>query len=322
MNFLTNTIISGTLYDLIKEGIKLSVRNVFKYDNSNKLDYTVCQEFIYKLNNIEGKNSKIEYSNKLLSEENKYTTMFEENMYMTNFAKRLDYVFTLMKDCSYCGESVNIEKLGEFLGFKSVNDLKQYYLSPKEPDYEFIKNVAEKLGVSVEWMKYGDGMPFKSSLNSIHNATEILNEKDFNNVKEYIFVINDDPHWRNIGIIRRLNHFKYDYYPRTLTFHAGGGGGGSELFSVYRCLNELNDKGIMPSGVYKVTSEQFKQFFNGNVYPGTIKKYKQDGCEYLLDDFIDLYNTEETEKQYEDIYGEVFVKCQDIIKKKLSKIEI
>ncbi len=320
MDFLTSTILSGIIYDLIKEGMKLSINNVFVSYDVHKMDYNICEEFIEKINAIEDKNDKVEYANELLNEENKYTTLFEQQMYPTNFAKRLDYVLALMNNCGYLEEKINVERLGEYLGFKSVNDLKQYYLKDIAPDYVFIENLANKMGINVDWMKYGQGEPFASSLRRIYNATDILKREEFDDISEFIFVIDDGKYRRNLGIIIRIDKFKYSYYPRTFVFHADvGAGGASELFTVYKFLKELNRKNKMPSGVYKVSEEELINFFSGKIYPGSIKKYKQNECNFLLDDFIDLYRSEKHKEEYKSMYGETFIDCQDIIKNKLDQ---
>jgi|GEM_PF-4699890 len=207
MDFLTSTILSGIIYDLIKEGMKLNINNVFASYDVHKMDYNICEEFIEKINAIEDKDDKVEYANELLNEENKYTTLFEQQMYPTNFSKRLDYVLALMNNCGYLEDKINVERLGEYLGFKSVNDLKQYYLNDIEPDYVFIENIANKMGINVDWMKYGQGEPFASSLRRIHNATDILKEEEFDNISEFIFVMDDGKYRRNLGIIIRIDKF-------------------------------------------------------------------------------------------------------------------
>jgi len=322
MDFLTSTILSGVIYDLIKEGIKLTIGNVFALYDSRRMDYSICEEFVENINEIGDRDHKIEYVSDLLNHENKYTTLFEHQMYPTNFAKRLDYVLTFMNDCGFWEQKINVERLGEYLGFCSVNELKQYYTRDLEPDYRFMEEVADKLGISREWLKYGQGEPFASSLRRIYSATDILKDEIFNNVSEFIFVMDDGEKRRDIGIIVRFDVFKYSYYPRTLVFHADVGcTGAAELFSVYRFLKELNRLGKMPSGIYKVTESESIDFFTGKKYPGMIKKYKFGGNNFLLDDFIDLYAGNNKKEEYISMYGETFVKCQDVVKEKLNMVQ-
>lgn len=320
MDFLTSTILSGIIYDILKKGMVLSISNVFALYDVHKMDYNVCVEFIDKINAVDDKNQRLEYVNDLLNKENKYTTMFEQQLYATNFAKRLDYLLALMNDCGYFGEKINVEKLGEYLGFKSVNDLKQYYINNIEPDYIFIENIASKLGINAEWLKYGQGEPFASSLRRIYNATDILEDEEFESISEFIFVMDDGNHRRNMGVIVRYDKFKYSYYPRTLVFHADvGAGGASELFTVYNFLKELNKKNKMPSSIYKLSEKELSDYFTGKIYPGSIKKYKQNESKFLLDDFIDLYKSDKHKEEYRSMYGDVFIDCQKIIKYKLEQ---
>lgn len=315
MEFIVSSILGGILYDLIKDGTQLTIRNVFGNFNLNDSEDKVCKDFISEVNQINGTNDKKDFCKKILSEENRYTKLFENNLYKTNFAKRLDYIIFLMNDAGYYMEKYNIEKLGERLGFKSVNDLKKYYLYSEEPDYVFIEKVAKKLGVNVEWMKNGEGEPYKSILPDLYRANEILRETIFSDIEEFIFVMDDAKYRRNLGVILKLNGLKYNYYPYTFVFHADVGGGGSaELLSVYLFLKELNNQRKMPSGVYKIAKEEFDKFFSGKVYPGSIKKYSMKENGYLLDDFISLYNSEEKKESYCKYYGKVFVDCQTLIK--------
>ncbi|HBJ1651476.1 hypothetical protein [Clostridium botulinum] len=319
MDFITSTIISGVVYDLIKKGVELKFKDVFGEFYNMNLDKGICEEFVEEINKIGDKESKIKYCKRLLNEENKYTIMFEENSYKTNFGKRFDYIINLINDSGYFGEKVNIEKLGKMLGFSSVNDLKIYYTSTEEPSYEFIENIAIKLGVNVEWMQYGQKEPFESTLPYIHRADQILMQKDFDNIEEFIFVMDDGTHRRNLGVILKFNKLRYSYYPYTFTFHAEGGSDGqSELFSVYKFLKELNKKRKMPDGIYIVNEKQFLELFKGKTYAESIRKYNKQYCTYLLDDFISLYSSQEDKEKYLKWYGKVFVDCQEIIKYKLS----
>ncbi len=320
MDFLTSTILSGIIYDIIKKGMELSINNVFALYDVHKMDYNICKEFIDKINAIDNEKARMEYVKDVLKEENKYTTMFEQQLYLTNFAKRLDYVLALMNDCGYFEEKINVEKLGEYLGFKSVNDLKQYYIYNIEPDYTFIEDIANKLSIDKDWLKYGQGEPFTSSLRRIYDATDILKDEGFENISEFIFVMDDGKYRRNMGVIVRYETFKYSYYPRTFVFHADvGAGGASELFTVYNFLKELNRKNKMPSGVYKLSERELIDYFTGKIYPGSIKKYKQNESNFLLDDFINLYRSDEHKEEYKRMYGETFIDSQDIIKAKLQQ---
>ena len=316
MDFIVSSILSGILYDLIKSGTMLSYSNVFGKLNVSSFDYSIGNEFIDEINQVADQNKKIEYANRLLTNENKYTVMFESQLYTTNFAKRIDYVIYLMnEDRGINKNEFNLEIMGEYLGFSSVNDLKKYFLYSEEPGYGFIEEVADKLGLSSTWLKFGHGEPFESKLPSIDRAYGILNHESFDQTKELIFVISDVPYRRDIGIIRRIDKFKYDYYPSKLIFHGDvGGGGTSAIYSLYQFLRELRRRGVLPQGVYKLPEDYFNRLFRGAIYPGTIVGLRQGYVNYLLEDFIDLFTSEEKKDHYEKSYGTAFVDCQEIIK--------
>lgn len=86
-----------------------------------------------------------------------------EKKYKTDFAKRIDQLMFLIKQEKYYGfEELNLSKLAEYLNLESVEILKQYYRESKEPTFQFIDSVAEKLGVNHNWLKNGEGDPFLS----------------------------------------------------------------------------------------------------------------------------------------------------------------
>lgn len=321
MEFIVSSILGGILYDLIKEGTELTIRNVFGNYKLNDLEDKVCGEFISEINEITDVNDKKDFCKEILSEENRYTKLFENNLYKTNFAKRLDYVIFLMNDTNGRTEKYNIEKLGKKLGFSSVNDLKKYYIDSEEPTYEFIEKVAQKLGINVEWIQYGDNEPFKTKLRYVYDPYSLIREEEFKGAKEIIFAMQDDIYEPNLGVIIKVDDLRYDYYPQTYTFHSSvGATGAAELLSLYKFLNKLNQHGKMPSGVYKIPLNDFSKLFNGQIYPASVYKYRKNpkGNLYLLEDFITLYKSRDEKKKYADLYGKVFVECQDIIKEELN----
>ena len=69
-------------------------------------------------------------------------SVFENELYNTDFAKRLDYIITLINQEKTYNRKINIDFLAEWLGFSSVNELKCYYIGHTEPDFKFIEYVA------------------------------------------------------------------------------------------------------------------------------------------------------------------------------------
>ena len=317
MEYLASKIIETVVNELIKKGTELTLDNVFRsYKVSSNANRDIYLQFIDSINSIDNITNKLDEVKKLLSTSKEYSSLFEEDLYPTQFSKRLDFVIYKMNECSFWREQINVESLGEYLGFASVNPLKQYYTDYKEPDYAFIEKIADKLGVDREWLKNGNEEPFKSSLTNHDRMSGILNDESFGKIEQFFFVMDTGKN-RKIGVILKYDKFRYSYYPKTYPFHASiGGVSKSMLVSVYNFLRQINQKGKMPSGIYALSEEEFSEFFTGKVYGGKIETYTEQT--HFLDDFIRLYKSEEEKSNYEHWHGKNFVDCQDIIKSELN----
>lgn len=316
MDFLANAVLGGILYDLLKTGVtNVTFGNVFNKMYYSNIDEAKCQNFLDQINSKPDVSSKMQYVNDILTTENEYSTFFERELYMTNFAKRLDYALAMINDTDYFSKKLNVESLGEFLGLHSVNELKKYYVTSEEPTYEFMEMVADKLGINPKWLKAGEGNLFASQLNRLHKGTELFAERDYDNIQGFIFAMLDVPYERYLILVRKMNEIKYEYYPRPFIFYNSGGRvGASELCSVYKMLRKLNCEGKMPSEVYLLKTEQFYKLLEGKMYPGSIKKAEFKS--YLLDDFISLRDSKK--EQFERWYGKSFVDAQKCVREELE----
>lgn len=107
-------LLTDMLYDLIKEGVKLTAEELAK---RTSYSYNDCQNIVSLIepNNI---NSKDDLRNQL-----NQTSIIEDmknDYYKTNFAIRLDYIINKIKEhIPYA----NIEWLCEKLGYSSSNEL-------------------------------------------------------------------------------------------------------------------------------------------------------------------------------------------------------
>lgn len=311
MDFFASAVLGGILYDLIKAGVtNLTTGKVFEKMYYSNIDDEKCQNFLDEINDKPDISSKIEYTNTILTTENKYTTFFERELYNTNFAKRLDYALTLINDTDGLSRKLNVESLGEILGLQSVNELKKYYITTEEPTYEFIEMVADKLGINPKWMKAGEGNIFKSELKRLHRGMELFQESDYDEIQEFIIAMLDVPYERYIVLVRRMNEVKYEYYPKALIFYRSGGGeGASQLYSVYEMLRKLDKEFKMPSGVYLLNETTYNNLLQGKIYPGSIKKERYEAG--LLDDFIRLKGFDK--QRFMNAYGKTFLDAQDCV---------
>ncbi|MEE0770897.1 MAG: hypothetical protein U0M11_05840, partial [Acutalibacteraceae bacterium] len=112
MDFLY-TILSSLVYDLIKTGAKLTYSAVFGnfYGNKMKRENGIYDEFIYKINEEKDEFNKQRTAVSLLKTERIIAT-FEQELYNTNFAKRLDYIIYLINQNKSFDERINLEYIG------------------------------------------------------------------------------------------------------------------------------------------------------------------------------------------------------------------
>ena len=199
MDSITSIIISGLVYDLLKKGAELTFRQVFGgfYGNRINQNINIYNDFLTEINNEKDLINKEKVIQEALSNKKQYINIFEHDLYNTNFAKRLDYIMFIINQSRKNKKKINLEYLGEFLGFDSVNELLKYYKYEEEPTYSFCKEVADKLGVDSEWLKNGeiDENIFTTSLPKINDAEKILeniNRRDY----EFHFVMSNNKNGR------------------------------------------------------------------------------------------------------------------------------
>lgn len=225
MEFLANTIISGIIYDLLKKGMKLSYQEVFGrfFGEQMRFNASVYNEFLDEINQKRTLQEKEEIVNKRLGSG---TLAFEQELYNTEFAKRLDYIILLINQANAYGNKINLEFLAESLAFPSVNELKCYYIKNKEPDFVFIEELADKLGVNATWLKTGiNATPFLSTIRREDCEQQLLK----NEIEgKYTFVIKDFTQRPEILLLKRVNDIKYVLFQKPFVFNSNVGSAGSE----------------------------------------------------------------------------------------------
>lgn len=321
MDSITSIIISGVLYDLIKKGAVLTFQQVFGnfYGIRITQNMHIYNEFLDEINKEENLLNKEELIEEILTEKKQYIDIFERDLYNTNFAKRLDYVIHIMNQ-SRKYKSINLEYLGEFLGFESVNELLKYYKYEEEPTYRFCEEIANKLGVNAEWLKNGDmkGNVFKTCLPIIYDAEEFLKHRKTDEY-EFHFVLNNDINKRNIIVVKKYNELKFEYYPHPIVFNSQvGAGGRGSLLSLYKFLKEIAINGNEITNVHVVTEETFNKMLEGKKYCGIIEQYNTRELKFILDDFLDIHHNYPISTNYGEWYGEDFLKVQRIVEDELK----
>lgn len=278
-----------------------------------RLNYHIYEEFLDEINKKKTIMEKEETVNKLLKSEPIALT-FEKDLYNTEFAKRLDYIISLINQEKTFNRKINLDFLAEWLGFQSVNELKCYYIENIEPDFKFIESIANKIGVNSAWFKTGiNATPFQSS--TYEDYAEKILESEIEG--EYIFAIKDCQRCRKILVMKRVNNIKYLVFQRPIVFHSDVGRTGmSRLCSTYRFLDELSKKdGTCLNNVYFIPEEVFEKLIEGTVYPGIVNNYSAKQKINILYDFIEINAIPARREEYRIQYGDEFFESQEIVKK-------
>lgn len=281
--------------------------------NKMRLNYHIYEEFLDEINKKKTIMEKEETVNKLLKSEPIALT-FEKDLYNTEFAKRLDYIISLINQEKTFNRKINLDFLAEWLGFQSVNELKCYYIENIEPDFKFIESIANKIGVNSAWFKTGiNATPFQSS--TYEDYAEKILESEIEG--GYIFAIKDCQRCRKILVMKRVNNIKYLVFQRPIVFHSDVGRTGmSRLCSTYRFLDELSKKdGTCLNNVYFIPEEVFEKLIEGTVYPGIVNNYSAKQKINILYDFIEINAIPTRREEYRIQYGDEFFESQEIVKK-------
>lgn len=310
MDSFVNIILSGTIYDLIKKGINLTFQSVFgEFYLDRVKDDSIYLEFLQEINKEKTSVKMKETAFNLLESKNKYTDVFNSELYKTKFSKRMDFLIYKMNSA---GKKINLEKLAEFLKFESANELLYYYKHDSEPTFKFCEDVAYKLGVDEEWMKHGeiDDVIYKTCLPRIHEADKITKNIDLKEC-ELHFIIRDVPQ-KDIVVVCKYNEYKYEYFPCVFGFNSQVGATGSrELLCLYYFIKELDLNDLY--NIHIVPNDIVDQILSGKEYCGIIEQYGAKEFIYILDDFLDIYHKALNADKYGDWYGDDFLKVQQIV---------
>lgn len=311
MDFIMSSIISGIIYDVISKGVKVTFANVFGNFNSS-VGIEDVRDLLSEINsNVKNIQSEKDVE-KIVESKFEYMDVIAQMSYNTEFAKRLDYVMCIMNVAIDKENKLNIDSLSKWLGFNSSNEIKKYYTGTEEPEFEFERMIADKIGVNVEWLQTGNGSPFKSILPSENRAYHILKQSNLDNIKEFLFLSNKR---RELIIVEKIDKYKYVYIPHRFVFNSCvGGDGSSELYSLYFVIKELKKLGCrVNASTYEISDDEYEEVFHGEHYPlEYIRKGKY--VQFIIDDFIDLYNNDEQKERYISYYGKDFVVVQDIVR--------
>lgn len=299
--------------EVVKTGTNLTVQALLKNVTIPKHNYNekILDELIMQVNCIKDERQKLAELKQILEERNKYTEVIEYDLYQTMSAKRIDYFLALINRYSRQDDYFNLERLADYLGFPSVNELKRYYLYWEEPLFSFSEEVADKLGISCEWLKFGKGFPFMN-IKSYPTSADALEIADYD--VKYDFAILKS---YELSIIRREGRIKRECLSSYPFRKQVGRAGRRDLKDLYDILKELDQKNKIGSGYY-LREEDYYDLKQGKIYPGALSNLGKSAGELVLD-FMDIYHKFPIAESYERIYGEEFLEIQQLVKNEIER---
>lgn len=238
------------------------------------------------------------------------------------FTNKMMHVFDLINKYLVCEEDINFYFLGSILGLDSNNYINEILESKKEPSYEFLELVADKLCLSIDWLKYSHGNPFDCKPIMVRDYEDIYNYCK-NNPIQNIIILHSNEIQENVMILVSLSPYQYRRFSITYPMHSSvGAGGGSMIYDFYKLARKINsDRDLyINTWSYVVSEEIFYAIRLGKYFPGCYQREKLHNT-YFWEDIFDLDNYYFSVEEYEKMYGADFKKIQDIIRYKKSLSE-
>lgn len=270
--------------------------------------------------NIKGDNNQVLLNNKLYISTNPRIEFIEKNIETKNvFAKKMLSVFDSINKYIFSDELINIEKLSALLGFDSTNYLMKFFNTEKEPPFELMELIAEKLGLSENWLKYSQGNPFDYKTIYAFYYMDIISFLKENKDLDIIFLVSDEVDSR-VLIYVRYSLYKYQRFRIIYPIHPNvGATGQSQIFDFYKLCKELvNSDFYTRINAYKLRVEIFDAILLGKYFPGCYFKEKE-RITYFWEDLLDFNYKYFNKDKYEELYTKKFTDVQNIILNRLER---
>lgn len=238
--------------------------------------------------------------------------------YSQQLAERLSSSMNMMQ---LNHKKLTHSKICDSLNYESVSKVEGYFLGRAEAPREFLESYCNFYGIDYQWIRHGEKNPFE--LLSFHASRAMeYRDKILDLGTSSIFYIRSKSENGDSGIVLKLSEFKYIVLPST--FHISsyvGGEGGKQIVSFYELIKSLTSNfSFFHTFGLVLPEDEFNQLFSGKIYPGKIFE-SNSLCLHWWDDLLDIYHKFPISKNYENMYGEEFIKAQDIIRRALEQQE-
>lgn len=236
-----------------------------------------------------------------------YQNLVTKNLFTTKILEIIHQVNKYNPD-------FGLEELAYILELNSVSELTMYINTNIEPNYQFLDKLAEKLFISKNWLKFSRGNIFDGESIKIFWITDLyetLQKIEFEN----IYILLSDSKFQEILILIERKKYIYQKYYKTISVHPNLGNEGKNiLYKFYLFLKKIysNEDFYLKITEYLLPENIFKAIVCGNIYPGSIF-HERESTTYFCEDLLELNHKYFTNEQYLEMYGESFLKCQEII---------
>lgn len=208
-------------------------------------------------------------------------------------------------------------ELAEHLGHKDASVLEVIADGETAPGLQTLNEIADKLGVSREWLKFGKSQPF-SIIEKIDLDREYREHIKKHNPNNIDFIRSLDESGRAILL---LQHDKYKYTildPLIQVSECRDANDCMHLHRFFNFLTVLKDEydwgrrfGATAYG-RSAPPEAFHELISGKIYPGEVIK-KLPVCNWI-DDFLDIDWKYFSQNHYASQYGESFTSAQSSVR--------
>lgn len=276
INDLLVELVKSLLTDAAKDAGKAVLKSVMNIDlNADEkalIDRAIDQyEKAHANNSIDLSDKTVETIAREIVAQYLQIDMLDQR-YPTEFAARLDYVFCLMGEA---GIDMNIPKLSDLLGFSSPNLIKQYYIDSKEPEFDFVDQVAGILGANADYLSGKvDKHPFANDIKLFDEDGELLFRDRSEMPKEIypVFILDSNDQVEEFITVARFNEYKYICYRQRVAFVGNLGMHGERLLKgTYAAIKALDAKCMFADADYIAELNLYNRIYRGDCHPGVIR---------------------------------------------------
>jgi len=216
-------------------------------------------------------------------------------------------------------EALTVPELANWLGFDDANPLENILNRIGSPEFALLDEIATKLGVSPNWLKFGLSEPFSVRLPRAYDPRGYINLIKKEQPKE-VFLIRSSCKTGYASIVFRYDKFRYLVSPSGIHVSDKVGGTGTrQLWEFYRFIEILRDDfnhgdklDVHISG-RTLDEEDYLSLVRGEVYPGLVLGKQYFECHWW-DDLTDIYHEHAIAEGGYLVYGEPFVAAQATIR--------